>query len=205
MPGGQSPYGPPPKRKSSAPVIAAILIVVLVLAGGATGAALLFSGSDGSDSSDVAGTLAGNGYSYVLPNGWSEVTDEALAGNPPGTIDTVSAWGERFNGAPANLIVEIGPAQGASDPEELRQAWESTMGAATNSTPKRIENTTIGDETAIGTEIRRSNENGIDIVQVAYLTVHDGHAYSVALSTNAETEDEARSEFEMILNSWTWE
>lgn len=185
-------------------MIAAILIVVLVLAGGATGAALLFSGS-GDDSSDVAGTLAGNGYSYTLPNGWSEVTDEALAGNPPGAIDTVSAWGERFNGAPANIIVEVGSAQGTSDPEELRQGWEANMGAVTNSTPKPIDDTTIANETAIGTEIRRSNENGIDIVQIAYLTVHDGNAYSVALSTNAETEDEARSEFEMILNSWSWE
>ncbi len=186
-------------------MIAAILIVVLVLAGGATGAALLFSGSGGDDSSDVAGTLAGNGYSYTLPSGWNEVTDEALAGDPPGAIDTVAAWGQRFNGAPANLIVEVGSAQGTSDPEELRQGWEANMGAVTNSTPKPIDNTTIANETAIGTEIRRSNENGIDIVQIAYLTVHDGNAYSVALSTNAETEDEARSEFEMILNSWSWE
>jgi hypothetical protein len=202
-PGGQPPYGPPPqKRKSSTAVIATILIVALVLAGGAVGGILLLGGDD--EGGGSADTIAGDGYSYTLPDDWHDVTEEALSGNPPGAIDTVSAWGEQFNGAPANVIVEIGPASGVSDPEELRSSWESNMAAATQATPEQIDGTEIGGETAIGTEIRRSNENGIDIVQIAYLTIHEGNAYSVALSTNADSEDEARGTFEGLLSSWSW-
>jgi hypothetical protein len=202
-PGGQPPYGPPPqKRKSSTALIATILIVALVLAGGAVGGILLLGDDDeGGGSGD---TITGDGYSYALPEDWHDVTEDALSGNPPGAIDTVSAWGEQFNGAPANVIVEIGPASGVSDPEELRSTWESNMAAATQATPEQIDDTEIGGETAIGTEIRRSNENGVDIVQVAYLTIHEGNAYSVALSTNANGEVEARGTFEALLGSWSW-
>ena len=203
-PGGQPPYGPPPqKRKSSTALIAMILIVALVLAGGAVGGILLLGGDDdgGGSSGD---TITGDGYSYALPEDWHDVTEQALSGNPPGAIDTVTAWGEQFNGAPANVIVEIGPAVGVSDPEELRSTWESNMAAATQATPEQIDGTEIGGETAIGTEIRRSNQNGIDIVQIAYLTIHEGNAYSVALSTNADSEDEARGTFDELLSSWSW-
>ena len=50
-----------------------------------------------------------------------------------------------------------------------------------------------------------SPKAGTPIVQIAYLTVHDGTAYSVILSTQQDKADEAMQAYDDLLGSWTWE
>jgi hypothetical protein len=211
---GQQQYGAPaPQPKQSRTgLIIGVVAIVLVLVGGAIAFALLAGGDDdtkdsaGKDGSTLSGeTLSGQGYTYELPQEWSEATDEAKTEDAPGTIDTVSIWGEKLNGSQANVIVEASSGVGEADLESLRSTWESNMSGASGSTPQKYDGTTIDGEDAIGAKFERENSAGTAIVQIAYLTVHDGTAYSVILSSKQDKADESLQAYEDLLGSWTWE
>ena len=194
-------YGPPPqKRKSSSTtLIAAIVIVVLAIAGGAVGAVLLLGGGDDSASGGTQ-TINGDGYSYAIPEGWDDAT--SAAGGAQG-VDSVVRSEEDDNGFRTNVLVEVQPAQGTTDLEEIRPAWEQNIGDAVGATPEPIDGTTIDGEEAAGVRVE-TNQQGTDVVQIAYLTIKDDKVYSIALSSHAEVEDEASGQFEQLLDSWSW-
>lgn len=223
QPYGQTPYGqpgpygpPPPARKSPAVLIGVIVLVILLVAGGGLAALLLLSDSDKDDdennkadartsesTSAPAGDLVqGNGYSYTLPDGWNDVTDQAAGA--PGAIDTVSAWGDKLEGGRANFIVESGSSGGEDEPEALRDQWVSNMTGSTGGQPQEIPGATIDGENSIGVQFERTNEKDVEIVQTAYLVVRDGKVYSIAISAKIG-DDDAEQAFEEILDSWTWE
>jgi flagellar basal body-associated protein FliL len=212
---GQQQYGAPApqQKKSRTGLIIGIVAIVLVLIGGGIALALLSGGDDdnGKDSADkdeptLSGEkLTGQGYTYELPEDWNEATDEAKGQDAPGTIDTVSIWGEKLDGSQANVIVEASSGVGDADLESLRSTWESNMSGASGSTPMDYDGTTIDGEEAIGAKFERDNTAGTAIVQIAYLTVHDGTAYSVILSTQQDKADEAMRAYDDLLGSWTWE
>ena len=197
---GQQQYGAPAAqpKKSRTGLVIGIVAIVLVLVGGGIALALLSGGDDdgkdstGKDESTLSGEkLSGEGYTYELPKDWNEATDEAKGQDAPGTIDTVSIWGEKLDGSQANVIVEASAGVGDADPESLRSTWEKNMSGASGSTPMEYDGTTIDGEEAIGAKFERDNTSGTAIVQIAYLTVHDGTAYSVILSTQQDKADEA--------------
>ena len=142
--------------------------------------------------------------SYTMPEDWNEVTEEVLATNPGGAIDTVAVWGEAFDGSRSNVIVEAGSAGGESDPEAIRATWESNMAAATGATPVEMEGTTIAEEEAIGAVLESTNDEGIEVEQFVYLVIHDEDVYSIGLSAEAG-DDESRELFEQMLASWSWQ
>jgi hypothetical protein len=213
--GQPAPYGPPrPKKAPTALIIAGAVLAVLLVAGGALAALLLLSDSDEDDSDKADDTtsssssapaenvLDGNGYTYTLPEHWQDVTADAQGA--AGSIDTVAAWGSKLDGGRANVIVETGTAGGEDDPEVLREEWVKNMTGSTGATPQEIAGTTIDGEEAIGSQIERKNESGVEIVQTAYLVVHEGNVYSIALSGKAG-DDDAEQAFEDILAGWAWE
>ena len=213
---GQQQYGAPApqQKKSRTGLIIGIVAIVLVLVGGGIAFALLAGGDDDKDSAGKDGgtsskglseeTLGGEGYTYSLPKGWQDATDEAKGQDAPGTIDTVSVWGAKLDGSQANVIVEASSGVGDADLDSLRSTWESNMSGASGSTPMTQDGTTIDGEEAIGARFERDNDAGTSIVQIAYLTVHDGTAYSVILSTKQDKADEATKAYEDLLGSWTW-
>ena len=212
---GQQQYGAPAPqpKKSRTGLVIGIVAIVLVLVGGGIAFALLAGGDDdngkdsaGKDETTLSGEkLSGEGYTYELPKDWNEATDEAKGQDAPGTIDTVSIWGEKLDGSQANVIVEASSGVGDADPESLRSTWEKNMSGASGSTPMDYDGTTIDGEEAIGAKFERDNTTGTSIVQIAYLTVHDGTAYSVILSTQQDKADEATQAYDDLLGSWTWE
>ena len=220
QPAGQPPYpghqqygAPAPQpKKSRTGLVIGIVAIVLVLAGAGVAFALLGVDDDngkdsaGKDESTLSGEkLSGEGYTYELPQDWNEATDEAKGQDAPGTIDTVSIWGEKLDGSQANVIVEASSGVGDADPESLRSTWEKNMSGASGSSPLDYDGTTIDGEEAIGAKFERETTAGTPIVQIAYLTVHDGTAYSVILSTQQDKADEATQAYDDLLGSWTWE
>ena len=212
--GQPGPYSPPPKKSRTVQIVAAVLVILLI-AGGGLATLLLLSDSDNDKDSDQAedrtseptsapagDLLQGNGYSYTLPDGWQDASDEAAGA--PGAIDTIAVWGEKLEGGRANVIVESGPSGGESDPEALREQWQSNMTGSTGATPEKIDGTTIAGQEAIGVRIERTNDKGVAIVQTAYLVVRDGNVYSIALSGKSG-DDDAEAAFADIRDSWTWE
>lgn len=210
---GQQQYGAPAPqpKKSRAGLIVGVLALVLVLVGAGIAVALLAGGGDdkkgaGKDESTLSGeTLSGEGYTFELPEDWQDATDEAKGQDTPGTIDTVAVWGEKLDGSQANVIVEASSGVGDADLDSLRSTWETNMSGASGSTPMEHDGTTIDGEEAIGAKFERDNDSGTAIVQIAYLTVHEGTAYSVILSTQEDKVDEATAAYEALLGSWTWE
>jgi len=222
--GQPGPYGPPPTGgKSRTALIGVVVLVLLLVAGGALAALLLLSDSDDdkddgnadvkvsestsesvseSRSEPAGNLLQGNGYSYTLPDGWQDVTEEGEGA--PGAIDTISVWGDQLEGGRANVIVETGPSGGETDPEPLREQWVSNMTSATGANAQEIPGTTIDGVEAIGVQIESKNENDVEIVQTAYLVVHEGSVYSIGLSGKIG-DDDVEQTFEEILDSWTWE
>jgi len=203
-PPGRSPYGPPPygprleKRKSNSTLIVVVVIVVLALAG-IVGAALLLTGDDDSASSSSE-TLEGDGYSYAIPEGWEEAT--SAAGGTEG-IDFVVRADDDVEGFRSNILVEVQPASGTTDPESIRDTWEANIGTAVGATPEPIDDTTIDGQTALGVRVE-TTQQGIDVIQVAYLTINDGKVYSIAMSSHADSEAEATGELDQLLDSWSW-
>jgi hypothetical protein len=213
---GQPPYGPPgypppaPKR-SRLPLVLGLVILLLLVGGGVTTALLLAGDDDGGDGGRSGGATAasgerldGEGYSYAMPEGWHDVTDEdAVSGAP--ALDTVTAWGESFNGAPANVIVERSPGVGSVSPDDVKATWVQNMRSAAGAEVQDYDGTTFDGEDAVGARIERDDPDAGPIVQIAFLAIHDGTAYSVILSASTEKSDEAMETYTDLIDSWTWE
>ncbi len=138
-----------------------------------------------------------------MPKEWADVSAAVLAQDAPGAIDTVSAWGADFESARANLIVERQPTE-ASDPDELREGWETNLGNAVGVTPTPGPDVDIAGERAISATLRSVNAKKISVDQTAYLAVVGDAVYSITLS--AEKGDKgAAAVFDKILASWSWE
>ena len=196
----QPGYGsPPPQRKSSTTLIAVIVIVVLAIAGGVAGAALLLGGGDDSASGGTQ-TIDGDGYFFTIPEGWDDAT--SAAGGAQG-VDSVVRSDEDDNGFRTNVLVEVQSAQGVTDLEKIRPAWESNIGNAVGAAPQPIDGITIDGEAAAGVRVQ-TTQQGTDVVQVAYLTINNDKVYSIALSSHADAADEAAGQFEQLLDSWSW-
>ncbi|GEP38939.1 hypothetical protein NPS01_26020 [Nocardioides psychrotolerans] len=148
--------------------------------------------------------VSGSGYAFSLPEAWTDITEEILSGGQSGATDKAIAWGQSFEGARANLIIETGFAGGETDPEVIRPTWENNMVGATGATPVDNGDTTIDGEKAVSVLISRVNENGVAIEQYGYLTIHDGDLYSIILSTQ-EGDQLAQDTYADIVESWTWQ
>src|SRR5690606_7722763 len=135
-----------------------------------------------------------------IPEGWADDTDEVGAD----LVDSVVRAEEAQEGFRTNMLVEVHPAQGTTDPEELRATWESNVSTAVGGEPEQIDSITIDGADAIGRRVE-SNQQGNAIVQVAYLVINDDKIYSIAMSTGQGTEDDAVETFNEILDDWRWE
>jgi hypothetical protein len=213
------PAGPPPKKRRTGLLVAIGAVVLVVVAGVLTAVLLASGGDDGKESADDEtsatteptdeptevpdGAIEGSGYYFMLPDRWSDVTDEVVARGDAGQTDVAVGWGNSFDAARANVIVETGFAGGETDPEVLRPTWETNMAGATGATPEDNGTIEIDGETALGVLIARVNENDVPIEQFGYLTIHDGDLYSVILSTQAGDKD-AQAAFDELLAGWTW-
>lgn len=183
-------------------MIAIIVAVVLVVAGGAIGGFLVLGGDDDDDSSNgtSGATIEGDGYSYDIPEGWQDASEDGASG----VIDTMIQVEEPEDGFATNMLVEVHPSQGATDVQALKSTWESNVGGAVDGTPEDIEDTTIDSEDAVGLRVE-SNQNGKDVVQFAYLVISGDKLYSIAMSAGANGEDAASDTFQQILDSWSWQ
>jgi hypothetical protein len=213
------PYGPPPRRGLGTGGLVAILVAVaLVVAGGVVAAVLLLGGEDDeddsaseetssqtSDDSEPSGeSVTGNGYSYTLPDGWSDVTEEAVSTLDP-DIDTASAPSDSLDRTPANLLVSISSAQGATVAGELRSEWEAGIAEDTGVTPTPIPAPDVGGLETAAIQTEQVNSSGTPVIQVGYLTISGGQAYAIFFTTTERTQAENQAAFDELIGTWQWE
>lgn len=227
----QSPYArasqsgaPSPARKTSLVGLIAAVVAVALVCTSAVVALVLTLGDDGKDAAATssqstesptedessgtptpdANAVVGAGYTYQLPGGWSDVTDDAGGLGTDGAIDTVAAWGSRFQGARANLIVTTTTAGSATTPQELEKTWRASLRKELGAKPEVIPGITVDGEEAVGLRFERMNENDVLIVQIAYLAVNDGRAYTLGLSTTPDQESASQDAMDAVVDSWAW-
>ena len=160
--------------------------------------ALAFAGCGGGD-----GSAPGSGYEVDLPEGWSDVTDEAEDAESPIRFDRVFAR-KRKDGFATNVnVIRERLPEGATlkqiegyAPEQLRAF------GATDIRPAR--RTEIGGGPATAREYR------IDVGQgplrgKQLQTVHGKRVYTITLTARAGAFDSHVAGFEAILDSWRWD
>ncbi|KRF17669.1 hypothetical protein ASG90_04710 [Nocardioides sp. Soil797] len=221
--------GPSPKASLAGLVAAAVAVAMVAVA--VVVALVLTLGDDGSDdpkadetsqSTDSpttddpttddptetptpdANTIVGSGYAYQLPGGWSDVSDEVGNTGPNKAIDTVAAWGSQFQGSRANFIVNTTTAGASTTPEDLAKEWTASLVKELGTQPEDVAGITVDGQETVGVRFERKNENDVEIVQIAYLAINDGKAYTLGLSTTPAQEADTQDAFDEIVDSWAW-
>ena len=215
FPGYGAPMPPPPPKSHTGLIIGLVLAGVAVFAGLLVAGLLVYADDDFDDDPSGATStqssanapdtevLEGDGYSYGLPDGWQDITDEVVASDPGTTLDTGSAWGDSIATGRANLIVEVTNAGGVTDLDEARDQLTAnleTLGVS----PQPVDNRTIGGQEAAGVSITRTNELDVEVLQTAYITIVDDTAY-VITTTNEFSDDGPQDAYDAIYESWSWE
>lgn len=231
--GGSWSQQPPAKKKSNTGlIIVAAAVALLVIIGGIIGIVLATGGDDdpkaddpssqstaGGDASsgatdepsndvpDLGGPrIEGLGYEVQVPTGWTDGTEEFVAQNPNlTTLDKVFLWGSTFNTARGNVIVETQSSFGYTDPNDLKDDWKEAL---TSNDPTAdtvdIANISIDGQTALGVEITRTNENGVNVKQRSHLVISGDKGYSITVSLK-EGDDDVFTKFADILSTWQWD
>lgn len=225
----QQPYGggwsqPPAPKKGRTGIIVAAVVAVLVLVVGGIIAAVALSGDDdkkadggddptsattSDDSSsvpDIGGDrFEGLGYELQVPKGWTDGTEEFKKQNSDiATLDKVFLWGETFNVARGNVIVETQSSYGYTDPNDLKDTWkEALVSGDTTAEVNDGANVAIDGQTALTVDITRTNDGGIDVVQRSHLVISGDKGYSITVSLKKD-DDDVLDEFDKILSTWQW-
>jgi hypothetical protein len=168
--------------------------------------------------------VEGAGYSYAVPDGWRDVSDEAedepgleVAGIGPDTL----VVGEREDGlAPnVNVIVEPGVPSGTTTPEYVDITIRGLRDPAAAGFPPALVETiesirptgiteprdaALGDEEALAWDYT-STQGGrqLRIRQVA--TVVDDAGYTVTLTTLPQRREDGLDALEQVTDSWRFE
>lgn len=226
-PGGWSQ--PAPTKSHTGFIVATIAVALVVLVAGIIGI-IAIAGSDDDKSADEGSsqstestdsseepteseaavdlggpTVEGTGYEAHLPEGWADDTEAFTAQNPGATtLDRVFIWGATFNSARGNVIVEIQSAYGSSDPNDLADDWKTALTSDDDTAfSTDIDERTIDGQTALGVDITRTNENGIEVAQRSYLAISGDTAYSITVSLK-DGDDDVLDRFDDILGAWQW-
>ncbi len=150
--------------------------------------------------------VVGDGYYFELPGvGWQDALDETQSSGLGSTLDSIIILGTSLDLAQSNILVEALSSGGAPDLEALEGQWKRNLSGTDGAVPDDIDDIEIAGERAIGVRFSdRVNVNGFSIDQVAYLVLHDGNQYSIALSLPSEDDAVSEGDFEKVLASWTW-
>ncbi|HWJ09913.1 MAG TPA: hypothetical protein VNS46_11080 [Nocardioides sp.] len=221
--GGWSQPAPPQKKSRKGLVLAAVVAVLVLVVGGIIAAVALSGGDDDKtadggddptttatdDSSsvpDIGGErFEGLGYQLQVPRGWTDGTEEFKSQNSDvETLDKVFLWGDTFNTARGNVIVETQSSYGYTDPNDLKDNWKTAL--VSGDTTAEVEdgaNVSIDGQTALTVDIARTNDGGVNVVQRSHLVISGDKGYSITVSLK-EGDDDVLEQFEKILTTWQW-
>ena len=196
--------------------IALLVLLLLAAAGVGLAAALTTLGDDGDgDRDDTTSTsgpppidgpaVDGTGYAYALPEGWRDITSSALDSELPEGVDTVSGRGTSFSTSPATIIIERFEVKKGTSAADVQRSWERNLTEERGLKATYVPSLDVDGERALGRQIRRQVVGGADdILQVAYLVIHEGFGYSIGLNS-AEGDTNAGAAFDEVVSSWLWD
>lgn len=146
----------------------------------------------------------GTGYSIPQLDEWNDVTRTVRKQNPGVPIDLVVAWGSSLTSGRANFLVDVTSSFGQTEPGPLQQQWrDNLVSGLTDVEVTKVDAPDVGGSPTIGVQLESTNQNGIAIIQTAYLAVHDGQAFSIAFSRTSDDPD-AQDALPDLVQGWAW-
>ena len=145
------------------------------------------------------GDVEGSGYTIALPEGWTDVTEEAAASQPLVDLaiaDPSGTFRTNFN------VVKPQPFTGTEEQLVTQSAEE--LKSVTNSKVTPVDPTTFDGVTALGQTSTLSTGQD-DVMLIQYMVVRDEQIHPVTMTFLAENESEATAVMEEIIASWQWE
>jgi hypothetical protein len=156
--------------------------------------------SSGLDAAPATGeTITGDGYTYVVPEGWA-VPDQEVAGFNP---DTLAANRQDTDGFADNVNVLKSPA-GLVTPDLVESAGVTELEGAGATDITVDDRVTIAGSESAHLSASMSSE-GVTYGIEQYYVSTDDQTYIVTFSfSDTVTPDERRAVAESILVTWTW-
>lgn len=149
---------------------------------------------------DTGNEVLGTNYAYTLPDAeWTDITADLVSSGTP--VDSAVSWGPSIAEGRANVLVEAGPANGTL--EQNRESWLGNLQTSVGAEPEELPDVTIDGEPAYAVQLQSTNDNGVEVFQTVYLTVHQEIVYSIAF-TSEPADDQAEAAFDTIKGSWAW-
>jgi len=150
--------------------------------------------------------VVGTGYRYRLPGpGWRDLTAERSQLPGGAALDTAVVLGRSFEVAQSNVVTESLPAAGVTDVEDVAPLFRRNLASDDGAVPRPLADGSLDGERALGFRTERTNDAGLDVVQVSYLAIHDGRQFSVNLTYPATDDEVSLPDFGELTASWTWD
>ncbi len=152
-----------------------------------------------SSSAPAGDTINGQGYTYAIPDGWEDVSNEGSASQADSAVRVKDSGG----GFGTNVNVIATPAQGVGDIESLRDTFAQQIQRLVDSKVQRIDDTTVDGEQAIG-QTATKKQSGETLVFTQYFTAHNDTVYAVTLTAPQADAANGKQALDSILTSWSW-
>lgn len=144
--------------------------------------------------------IDGEGYTYTIPDGWEDVSDEPVSAQADSAVRVADSGGAF--GTNVNVIVT--PSGGVTDIETLREQFQQQIEGMVDSKVEPVEDITIAGEPAIGQTASRE-QAGETLIFTQYFVAHEDNIYAVTLTAPDADADNGRAALDSILSSWAWE
>jgi hypothetical protein len=180
--------------------------------------ALAFAGC-GEDDAPVEGA----GYTYSVPDGWRDVSDDVddendIAGMRPDSL--VAGESEGGFAADVNVIREGGLPSGVSTAQYAEVSLAGLQNPAGAGLPRELvdivgklephdfsepRDSELDGEDAVIWEFSGKSRDGGDTRVRQVTAVHDGSAYTLTLTVRPDRFDEETDALDEVVDSWEWE
>ncbi|MGH3506021.1 MAG: hypothetical protein ACRDO2_02320 [Nocardioidaceae bacterium] len=153
-----------------------------------------------SDGEDTTTPAEGTGYTIALPEGWSDVTEEAAENQSLVDLaiaaEPVDSFRTNFN------VVKPQPFAGTED--ELVEQSAQELESVTNSKVTPVDAVEFDGVRALGQTSTLAAPQG-DVTLIQFMVVRDEQIHPVTMTFLAANEDDATAVMEDIIASWQWE
>ena len=147
-----------------------------------------------------AGGIQGTGYTIALPEGWSDVTEEAAQNQ---SLVDLAIAAEPVDSFRTNFNV-VKPQPFAGTEEELVEQSAQELESVTNSKVTPVDAVEFDGVSALGQTSTLAAAQG-DVTLIQFMVVRDEKIHPVTMTFLAANEDEATAVMEDIIASWQWE
>jgi len=147
--------------------------------------------------------IDGEGYTYAIPEGWEDVSDEPESAQTDSAVRTTDFDGDFA----ANINVIVGNSQcmvGSDDIETGRECFQQEIQGYVDGEVQALENISIDGEPAIG-QTASGELQGQQLVFTQYFAQREASTVVITLTSPEGDTASAEAALDSMLASWAWD